>query len=181
MADNVRAYRYAQAMFQLARERQQADRWQSDIEAMAEAVGNAGVLSVLENPAVSQQEKDRLFERAAGGIDPMVVNLVKLLISRGSIRLLGKIAAEYSKALDEEHGVISGNVITAVPLDEEEKKKISENIGGLINKTVELESAVEPDILGGVVVRVGGKLLDGSTRSKLSALKRQLVSGEKRR
>ncbi len=181
MADTIQSRRYAQAMFELAREQQQSDRWKADLEAMAQVAGDTTILDVLENPAVSRQQKDDMLGRAAAGISPVVINLVKLLVSRGAVRLLQDIAGEYDKLLDESRGIASGNVITAIPLDEEEKRKLSENIGGLLNKTVELDSAVDPDILGGMVVRVGGKLLDGSTRSKLAALKRQLASGEKRR
>jgi F-type H+-transporting ATPase subunit delta len=181
MADIIQARRYAQAMFQLALEQNQAENWQADIEALAQAVQDKSVLDVLENPAVSRQQKDDMLGRAGSGVSPVVMNLIKLLVSRGAIRILKDIAQEYGKLLDESQGIVSGNIMTAVPLDDEEKKKLSENIGGLIKKTVELESAVDPDILGGMVVRVGGKLLDGSTRSKLAALKRQLASGEKRR
>ncbi len=181
MADTIQARRYAQAMFELAQEQQQADAWQADLQSMALAAGDKAVLDVLENPAVSRQQKDDMLARATRDVSPMVMNLIGLLVSRGTIRLLSEISNEFDRLLDESRGIASGSVITAVPIDEKEQKKLNVEIGGLMKKTVELEPAVDPDILGGMVVRVGGKLLDGSTRSKLAALKRQLASGEKRR
>ena len=83
--------------------------------------------------------------------------------------------------LDEYHGIQTAEVVTAVPLDNKDKEKLSDTLGTMIGKKVVLKSGVDPEILGGIVARVGGKLLDGSTRSKLMALKKELVGGERKR
>ena len=181
MAGTVAARRYAQAMFELAREWQQADPWQADISVLAAATADEMILAVLESPRISRDDKARLLGDAAPQIAPLVMNMVKLLISRSEIGILPDINEEYGRLLDSSRGIEKGNALTAVPIDEEEQQKLAESIGGLVGKKVELASTIDPDILGGVIARVGGKLLDGSTRSKLAALKRQLASGEKRR
>ena len=77
-------------------------------------------------------------------------------------------------------GIETAEVTTAVPLDDKDKKKLAEKLGALVGAKVELKTQVDPEILGGIVARVGGKLLDGSTRSKLAALKKELVGGERK-
>jgi len=116
-----------------------------------------------------------------GADNPLALNLARLLVARGSIGQAKQIAEEYQRLLDEHHGVIKANVITAVPLDDADKNKLAANLGQVVGKKVDLTATVQPDILGGIIARVGGKLLDGSTRSRLAQLKRQLSSGEKRR
>jgi F-type H+-transporting ATPase subunit delta len=72
------------------------------------------------------------------------------------------------------------DVITAVPVDDKDKEKLAERIGTLVAKKVLVKPEVDPEILGGIIARVGGKLLDGSTRSKLAALKKELVGAERK-
>jgi F-type H+-transporting ATPase subunit delta len=94
--------------------------------------------------------------------------------------MIGAIADEYCILLDDFHGVKSAEIITAVSIDDKDKQKLAEELGALVGSRVTLKSGVDPEILGGIVARVGGKLLDGSTRSKLSAMKRQLGGRERK-
>jgi F-type H+-transporting ATPase subunit delta len=103
------------------------------------------------------------------------MNLVRLLITRNGTGMLGEIAGEYQRLVDAYHGIQKAEVVTAVPIDDKDKEKLAENLGALVDSKIVVESRVDPEILGGVIARVGGKLLDGSTRSKLVALKRELV------
>ncbi|MGD9143877.1 MAG: ATP synthase F1 subunit delta, partial [Dehalococcoidia bacterium] len=79
------------------------------------------------------------------------------------------------RLLDTYRGIEPAKVITAVPLDEKDKQKLTERLSAVVGKQVVLKAEVDPEILGGIIARVGGKLLDGSTRSKLAALKRELT------
>ena len=109
------------------------------------------------------------------------MNLVYLLIARSGIGMVADIAAEYQRLLDSHRGIEPAEVITAVPLDEKDIKKLTDNLSAVVGKDVVVRAEVDPEILGGIIARVGGKLLDGSTRSKLAALKRELVgTGRKR-
>jgi F-type H+-transporting ATPase subunit delta len=170
--------RYAQAVFEIALEKKDPERWLSDLQKIADAVGDETFLAVLESPKIKFEDKSRLLERL-GGIDPMVLNLVRLLIARGGVNMIPEIAAEYRRLLDEYHGIQTAAVVTAVPLDSEDKEKLAKSLGARVEKKVVLDAAVNPEIIGGIIARVGGKLLDGSTRSKLIALKKELESGGK--
>jgi F-type H+-transporting ATPase subunit delta len=176
MPRKFNARRYAQAVFEIALEKKDLERWRTDLQKIVDAVGDETFLSVLESPKIKFEEKSRLLERL-GGIDPMVLNLVRLLIARGGVNMIPEIAAEYRLLLDEYRGIQTAAVVTAVPLDSEDKDKLAENLGVRVGKKVVLGAAVDPEIIGGIIARVGGKLLDGSTRSKLIALKKELESG----
>ncbi len=137
-------------------------------------VGDATVLAALENPKLKFDDKIRLLADNLGDINPLALNLVRMLITRTGIGIIGTIAGEYDRFLDRYHGIQSAQVITAVPLDDRDKEKLAENLGALVGSKVTVKSEVDPEIIGGIIARVGGKLLDGSTRSKLAALKREL-------
>ena len=172
----IKAYarRYAQAVFEIALEKKELERWQSDLQRIAETVSDATVLSALENPKLKFNDKIRLFSENLSDINPLVLNLVRMLIARSRIGIIGAITDEYQDLLNSYQGIKKAQVITAVPLDEKDEEKLAENLGSMVGSRVILKSEVDPEILGGIIARVGGKLLDGSTRSKLAALKRQL-------
>ena len=180
MPRKLNARRYAQAVFEIALEKNELERWQSDLQKMVDAIGDETFLAVLESPKIKFEDKSRLMKRL-GGISPLALNLVMMLITRGGVGMMRDIAEEYRRRLDEYHGIQTAEVITAIPLDKQEKEKLAENLGAMIGKTLVLKSEVDPEIIGGIVARVGGKLLDGSTRSKLIALKKELVGGVRQR
>ena len=181
MAAKAYPQRYARAVFELALAGNELDRWQQDLRKLAAIVANDEARTVLESPRITAENKNHLIQEVLGTVNPLALNLARLLVTRGSIGLAGQIAAEYQRLLDEHHGVIKADVITAVPLDDADKMKLATDIGQVVGKKIDLTATVQPEILGGIIARVGGKLLDGSTRSRLAQLKRQLASGEKRR
>ena len=181
MAAKAYPQRYARAVFELALESNELDRWQQDLRKLATLVASEEFRAIMDSPKVKADDKNRLVAEVLGTDNPLVLNLARLLIARTGIGLAGRIAEEYQRLLDEHHGVIKADVITAVPLDDSDKTKLAADLGEMVGKKIDLTATVQPDILGGIVARVGGKLLDGSTRSKLAQLKRQLASGEKRR
>ena len=181
MARKAYPRRYAQAVFEMALEKKELERWQSDLQKIAGAASDAVFLAALESPKIKLDDKIRLLSGRLGDINPLALNLVRLLITRGNIGLMGSIGEEYQRLLDSYHGIEPAEVITAVPLDDRDIQKVTENLGALVGKKVVLKSRVDSNIIGGIVARVGGKLLDGSTRSKLAALKKELVSAERER
>jgi F-type H+-transporting ATPase subunit delta len=174
------AQRYAQAVFGIARERNELDRWQSDLRKIATLGEDAAFLALLENPKVRFEDKARLLSQWLGDVNPLALNLVYLLVTKGRLGMVGDIADEYQHLLDSYRGIEQAEVITAIPLDDEDRRRLEERLGAVVGKKVVVKPRVDPGVLGGVVARIGGKLLDGSTRSKLMALKKALASGEVR-
>ena len=87
--------------------------------------------------------------------------------------MVGEIADEYQRLLDNYRGIEQAEVITAIPLDDEDKQRLAEHLGAVVGKKVVLKPEVDPSVFGGIVAKIGDKLLDGSTRSKLVALTRE--------
>ena len=178
MAKKANAGRYAQAVFEIALETNELEQWQTDLQKVVAAV-SGDFLAALESPKIKFEDKSRFIKERLGAINPLTRNLMLLLIGRSSISIIGEIAAEYKRLLDKHRGIKTANVITAVEIDETDKMKLAAKLGDLVAAKVEITSQVDPGILGGTVIRVGGQLLDGSTRSKLAALKRELAGGER--
>jgi F-type H+-transporting ATPase subunit delta len=174
MARKYSARRYARAVFEIALEKQRLDEWQSGLEEMARLAGDRSVASYLESPDISFEDKARLLSERLGDVEPLVLNLVYLLIARGRFGMLIDITDEYQRLLDKYNNIERAEATTAIPLDEGDKKRLAEKLGSITGKKVILEDEIDHDLIGGVVVRVAGKLLDGSTRGKLEALKREL-------
>jgi F-type H+-transporting ATPase subunit delta len=180
MPRRVYGRRYAQAIFEIALEKKELERWQSDLQKIVDAIGDETFLAAMESPKIKIEDKTKLLKQRLGEINPLALNLLHLLITRGGIGMIGDIAEEFQRMMDSYHGIQAAEVITAVPLDDNDKQKLADNLGALVGAKVVLKPEVDPEIIGGIIARVGGKLLDGSTRSKLAALKRELVGVGKR-
>ena len=174
MARRAYARRYSQAVFEIAMERQELDRWQSDLRKIASLGEDAELVALLENPRLHFNDKARLLSEQLGDINPLALNLVYLLVARGRLSMLGEIADEYQRLLDSYRGIEQAEVTTAIPLDDEDKLRLGERLGAIVGKKVVIKPEVDSSLIGGIVARIGGKLLDGSTRSRLEALKREL-------
>ena len=175
MAVRVYARRYSQAVFEMALEAKELDSWQSDLRKIASLAEYATLVAFLENPKIHFEAKVRLLSERLDGINPLALNLAYLLVARGRLSMIGDIADDYQQLLDSYRGIESADVITAIPLGEEDKLKLAEHLGAVIGKKVVLRTGVDSSLIGGLIARIGGKLLDGSTRSKLEALKKELA------
>jgi len=175
MARKVYTRRYAQAVFEIALETKELDRWQSDLQRIVGLVKDATLIAFLESPKIQFDDKARLLSEQLNGINPLALNLVYLLASRGRLRSIGDIADDYQRLLDSYRGIETAEVVTATALDEKDKRRLAEHLSAIVGKKVTLKTKVEPRLIGGIIARISGKLLDGSTRSKLEALKKELV------
>lgn len=174
MTEIISARRYAQAVFELGDKEHIADR-QAELEEIANLGRDATIAAYLENPKIHFKDKFRLLNERLGDVDPMILNLVYLLITRDRVNMLPDIAAEYQYLVDECNGVERAEVTTAVPLDDEARRNLIQKLSDITGKKIIIESEyVDPALIGGVVVKVAGKLMDGSTQGKLEALKKKI-------
>jgi F-type H+-transporting ATPase subunit delta len=105
--------------------------------------------------------------------------MVFLLVSKRSIDMLGEIAEEYQRLWNHHRGIEVAEVTTAVPLTEEDEEKLATHLGHIVGKKVEIRADVDPDVIGGFVARIGDRLVDGSIRSKLAMLKKEMAGKER--
>lgn len=169
--------RYAQAVFELARQRNELDAWRADLEAMAGVLSDPAFLGVLENPAVAYADKEALLRQALPRLQPLAYNFLRLLVRRGRAALAPAIAREYQRHLDAQQGIVRAHVTTAIPLGDAEVTEVAQRLAGLLDgKQVQVSAAVDPAIIGGLVARIEDRLLDGSTRTRLERLRQGLGS-----
>jgi F-type H+-transporting ATPase subunit delta len=172
--------RYAQAVFEIALEQNELDKWQADLKLISGLGTDADILELFESPKLSFENKVKIINERLQVISPMARNLAYLLVARNKMNLIGGIAAQYQHLVDSYRGVERAEVTTAIPLSELEKEHLNATLKSLTGKSIILETRVDPSIIGGVVARIDGKLLQGSTRDKLLSLKKELVGGTRR-
>lgn len=175
MAKKAFSRRYAQAVFEIALASNELDKWRSDLWDMAHLREDLALVAWLESPKVKFEDKARLLKGLLAKASPLALNLACLLVSRGRFRLAGEITEGYQRLLNRHRGIETAEVVTAVPLDDVDKQWLSERLASVVGKKIVLTSSVDPSIIGGIVARVDGKLLDGSTRSQLLALKQRMA------
>lgn len=177
MAKRVYAKRFAEAIFEIALEKKELDRWQSDLRKIASLGEDATLVSLLQDPRLHFDSKAELLSERLGDINPLALNLVYLLITKGRLNMVGDIADQYQRLLYSYRGIEEAEVTTVIPLDDKGKQRLAEHLGAMIGKKVVLKTKVDSRLLGGIVAKVGDKLLDGSIRSKLVALREELAGG----
>jgi F-type H+-transporting ATPase subunit delta len=169
------ARRYAEAVFQLAQAEGREDQWDEELDLLAELFGYATTQSWLLNPSVPASEKEALIRRALASTSEEARNLARLLVSRGRPALAAAIHEAYQARLDDARGIVHAVVTTAVPLANGDLAAIEERLAGMTGRQVKMETSIDPSIIGGIVIRIGDKLIDGSTRARLLQLKRRLA------
>ncbi|MBI4301645.1 MAG: F0F1 ATP synthase subunit delta [Chloroflexi bacterium] len=175
MVRGASAKRHAQAIFQIAKERDALEQWLNDLRTIAVVLHEPQVMTILENPKVRLDDKKDLVERLLGGINPLAKNLLYLLITRDRLGITEQILAEYEDLLNAERGLAQAEVTTAVPLDSQEQTKIAQALTDVWGQRVVITKKVDPDILGGLVAKIGDKVIDGSVRTRLQNLRRNLA------
>ncbi|HJP41496.1 MAG TPA: ATP synthase F1 subunit delta [Dehalococcoidia bacterium] len=177
MADVAAAKRYAQAAFDLARETSaDLDRWRSDLDDVAVVLAESQAAGPLQDGRTALEEKLALVERLLA-IDPLVLNLAKLLVSKGRSPDARAVADAFARLADDEAGVEQAEITTAVELSGERLAALEEQLSTSIGKRVTATVTIDPAIIGGLVVRVGDRLVDGSVRTRLHRLGQELASG----
>jgi F-type H+-transporting ATPase subunit delta len=172
----IQAKRYAQAVFQIAQERQELDKWQLDLKKLTALTSIPEFVAVMDNPNFAFDDKTRLMGQQVTDVSSLALNLAYLLITRGNLNFISSIAFEYQSLLDNYRGIEMADVTTAVPLEGVRKSLLSKQLEALTGKIIAMNLKVDPEIIGGIIIRIAGKLIDGSTASRLTALKDELAN-----
>ena len=174
MIREIAARRYGEAASQIAREGGTEERWSEGLSLMAAVFSDSEIAALMQEARVSSADKMGLAEKALVGVDPLVLNLARLLVHRGRTALASQIAEAFQELADAERGIAHALVTTAVPLSDDETGAVAEKLSEISDLQVVVETQVDERIIGGLIARIGDKLIDGSTRSRLAALKRRL-------
>jgi F-type H+-transporting ATPase subunit delta len=169
---------YARSLFEVAKEHDKLDVVREQLGEFADALAENRELSVFFfSPYFSTEEKRDGLTRVVVDADETVVNFLELLIEKHRMPVLFRIRRVYDTLWERENKVLPVEITSAVELDEQTVKGIGERIGERTGQHVELTARVEPDILGGVVLRVGNQILDASIRNRLERLRRHVARG----
>jgi F-type H+-transporting ATPase subunit delta len=126
------------------------------------------------SPYFSTQEKEDGLDRAVSGADETIINFLKLLIENHRMPVIFRVRRGYDELWEEENKLLPVQVTSAVALDTATVKQIGDRIAEQTGQKVDLSASVEPDILGGIIVRVGNQVLDASVRNRLEQLRKQV-------
>ena len=175
MIRDFAAKRYAEAAYLIAREDGSEDAWSEGLAAMANLFGDDQAQAYLENSRVPPADKAQLVDSALKGVNPLVLNLARLLMRRGKSAIGPQIREAFQELIDKAKGISHATVTSAVPLSVDDVNAVTQRLRDITGGSVIVDARVDEAILGGLVVRIGDRLIDGSTKSKLVALKRQLA------
>ncbi len=170
------AKRYAQAVLGLAKERGTLDAWHDDLGRLSELMSDPQAVVFFANPGVPAERKDAVLDQVLANAQPEARNLVRLLSERDRLEIVPQLFALYEDALRAERGIAVAEVTTAEPLGPEEQAAVGERLSRLVGKRIELRLHVDPEIIGGIVARIGDQLIDGSVTSRLQRLRARLVA-----
>jgi F-type H+-transporting ATPase subunit delta len=171
------ARRYARAVFELAQEQGAVEAWQRRLGAVWAIVDVPELRAVLDNRAIAGADRAALLrEAAAGTLDEDAVHLAELLLENGRLAQVQDVFEEFQRMVDQAEGRVRATAITAVELSDTERRGLERELAERFGGKVRLETEVDPDILGGLVVRVGDRLVDASVRTRLQQLRRRLAT-----
>ncbi|HEY5195384.1 MAG TPA: ATP synthase F1 subunit delta [Solirubrobacteraceae bacterium] len=169
---------YARSLFEVAGEQDKLDVLREQLGQFADALkGNHELELFFFSPYFSTKEKQAGLERLLDGADERLLNFLGLLIENHRMPVIFRIRREYDRLWEKENRLLPVVLTSAVELDEATIKSLGERIGERTGCTVTLTKHIDPDILGGVVVRVGNSILDASIRNRLEQLRTQVAQG----
>jgi F-type H+-transporting ATPase subunit delta len=168
---DVAGRRYALAAMDIAREEQAVDSWAEAVEALGELTSEPRFVDALQADGMTDESFATIVRRVTPGVTQKQLNLFRLLRRKSRLSLGPSIASFFRDLVDEEQGVSRAVVTTAVPLEGERQEAVQRTLEERTGRRIVLESQVDPGIGGGMVVRIGDRLVDGSTRTRLRNLR----------
>jgi F-type H+-transporting ATPase subunit delta len=167
---------YARALFEAAKEHDVLDVVHDELGQFADSLNdNRDLMVFFFSPYFSSEEKKQALGRAVLDADPRFQNFLEALIERHRMPAIFRIRAQFEDMWQEERALLPVVLTSAISLDEKTIRDIGDRVGEQTGRTVELSSQVDPDILGGFVLRVGNVILDASIRNRLEQVRKQVA------
>lgn len=167
------AGRYATAVFELAKEARGLAALEADVAALEQALDDSADLrQVIGSPVVSREDQGRALAALAAkmGLSPTVANTLALMAANRRLFVLPQLLAALARMIADEKGEVTADVTAAAPLTKTQADKLAASLGRTVGKTVKLNTTVDESLIGGLIVKVGSKMIDTSIRSKLVSL-----------
>ena len=172
------ARRYAQALFLIAEEKGDQDQWLAALEVLASSSRNPDFIAFIDSPKIENVKKIEVLKEAfSKSISDLALNLVSLLATRNYVASLSSIADAFQELVDSEKGVERAEIVSAVKLTDGQEKDVVDKLTQMVGKELSVTTYVDESILGGYLARVGDRLLDGSVKTQLEDMRRELLRG----
>lgn len=172
---------YAGALFDLAIEKNKADEWQEEIEAIRDIIhDNPGFNELMLHPRVTKEEKLNIIEEAFGGkADPEICGFLRIIIEKDRYAFLDAIFDEFTDLVKERNNIGVAYVTSALDLSAAQKKAIVDKLLETTRfRTMEMHYSTDAGLIGGMVIRIGDRVVDSSIRTRLNGLTRQLLQAQ---
>jgi F-type H+-transporting ATPase subunit delta len=169
------ARRYAHAYFDIARQAKDIPGRRAALEQVVSLLSQPDVASALTDPHIPQSERVQVVAEMLKEAQPQARNLGRLLVERGRAAVLPQVLEQYDKLADRESGVLRAEVVTAVPVDSALEQRIRTQLADSLGGDVQTTVRQDPAILGGMVIRIGDRVIDGSVRTRLEQLQAALA------
>jgi F-type H+-transporting ATPase subunit delta len=167
---------YARSLFEVAQETGKLDEVREQLGQFADALQDGRELQVFFfSPYFSSEEKKDGLGKVLDGVEPAVLNFFELLVEKHRMPVLFRIRRAYDQLWERENKLLPVQITSAIELDDETARRIGDQIGSQTGQRVELTKTVDPDILGGLVLRVGNSILDASIRNRLETLRKNVA------
>jgi len=177
MANDVYDKYSAKVIFDTALKSGELNKWLAQLRKISDVVKDKAVAGMLMDTKTPYAEKEKLLKGRLGDMDPLAIKLIFMLVEKQRISYIEEITDEYQRLLDSYHGVEGAEVVevtTAIPLEDKDKLDLSKRLTDVVKKPIVLKTKVDKEIVGGIIIRIGDKLIDGSIRRKLTELKKEL-------
>ncbi len=166
------ARRYAEAGFEIAERDDSMTAWREAMAIADERLTSPEVIRLLSNPSVATTDRVTALERILGDdVTGAPRNLLALMVRRGRFEQLPAVIREFTRLYNRREGIVEATVTAASELDADELAALEERLVAMTGATIQLSQVVDPELLGGVTVRVGDRLIDGSVRGRLERLR----------
>jgi len=167
---------YSRSLFGIAKQRDKLDELRDQLAEFADALDSNRDLAVFFfSPYFSTEEKKDGLRKAIEGADEQFLNFLELLVENHRMPAIFRIRRQYDELWERENRRLSVEITSAIELDEQTVEQVGSTIGEQTGQRIELSSRVDPEILGGIVVRVGNSILDASIRNRLDQLRKHVA------
>src|SRR5690625_2737253 len=181
MSKSIAARRYAEALFQLGDEKNTLEQINEELQVVQEVFHkNEQVYTFLKHPRVNHEQKKQFVDDVFQGLQADVINTIKLLVERHRIEITPTIVDHFNQMVNDAKGIAEAKVYSVRKLSDSEQQALSVSFAKRFEKKgMKIDNIVDPTLLGGLKIRIGNTIFDGSVSSKLSRIERNIVSANK--
>jgi F-type H+-transporting ATPase subunit delta len=181
-ATNPTSVAYARSLLELANERNQVDEVGQEMAGLRQVVEENPTFAVfLADPGIGATERTATLDKVfRGRVSPLVMNFLGVLNNKGRLRLLGSIAQAFNDLLDEQKGNVEVDVTVAQRLTGDQLEQVRQRVSGALGKNAVVHQYVDPEIIGGLVLRVEDRLIDASVKYQIEAMRERLLSARRK-